>query len=350
MVMESNIKVSFIIPVYNCKEFLAGCIDSIKRISDYSRNEFEIILIDDGSTDGTSEVCDRLGDIVVHQKNSGVSTARNAGIKKANGDYVVFIDADDYIDPEKFAELLAKLDGSSAIDVAVYGISFDYLNGEKCYRSDVVLPPFQGKYTRPECLNNLYVLYEDNVLSPVWNKIIKRDLLRNHSLVFRADMFLYEDLEFSIRLLNVSEVWYFDFNPVYHYIQKETNIKSGARLKRMKDLSQLVDTIHFDLRQIEKNYEEQTTKLILSLYLVLVRQKISISDRSTVIAICNEFAYWIDTHTLRERINNNKYAMLVYDKKVNILIAKRIWSDMRHKIAVMIKSIVGDFRKWHIQK
>lgn len=346
--MKFNVKVSFIIPVYNCKDSLIGCINSIKRISDYSKDSFEIILIDDGSTDGTSEECDRLGDIVVHQKNSGVSVARNVGVKKASGDYVVFIDADDHINPEKFAKLLAKLDDSSIIDVVVYGMLFDYFNGKKCYRSDAILPPLQGEYTKAECLNNLYVLYEANILSPVWNKIIKRDLLQKNSLAFRTDMFLYEDLEFSIRLLSVSETWYFDNKLVYHYFQTEINTKLGGRLKRMKNLSQLVDTIHFDLQQTGENHEQQTTKLILALYLVLVREKISISDRGEIITICDEFAYWIDTHILRERIKNNKYAMLVYCKKVNMLIAKRVWSDMRHNIAVMVKSIVGDFRKWHI--
>lgn len=348
--MGFNIKVSFIIPAYNCKDTLADCIDSIKQISDYSRDSFEIILIDDGSTDGTSEECDRLGDIVVHQKNSGVSAARNAGIQKANGAYVVFIDADDYINPKKFAELLSELDDCSAIDIAVYGISFDYFNGEKCYRSDKVLPPVQGKHTRRECLNNLYALYEANVLSPVWNKLIKRDLLRNHSLWFRTDMFLYEDLEFSFRLLNVSEMWYFNTASVYHYIQRETNTKSEGRLRRMKELSQLVDTIYYDLQQFGKNYNQQTTKLILALYLVLVREKVSISDRSMIIAVCNEFAHWIDAHELREIIRNKKYAMLVYDKKVNTLIVKKVWSAMKHNMAVMVKSIIGDFRKWHIQK
>lgn len=348
--MEFNIKISFIIPAFNCKDSLTDCIDSIKQISDYSKEPFEIILIDDGSTDGTSEECDRLGDIVVHQRNSGVSVARNIGIRKANGDYVVFIDADDCINPKKFAEVLAKLDDSSEIDVAVYGISFDYFNGEKCYRSDEILPPFGGKCTRVECLNKLYVLYQANVLSPVWNKIIKKDLLLNNSLLFRTDMFLYEDLDFSIRLLNDSKIWYFDIASAYHYIQRETNAQSGRRLERMRNLSQLVDIIYFDLQQAGKKYEQQTIKLILALYLVLIREKINVSDRSTIIALCNEFAYWIERYALEDRIRNNKYAMLVYNKKVNTLILKRVWFGMRHHMAVMVKSIVGDFRKWHIQK
>ena len=105
-------KFSFIIPVYNCEKYLEKCVDKIK---DINLNTYEIILVDDGSEDSSGSLCDRLAHEnkvihCMHQKNQGVSAARNTGLKTADGDYVIFLDADDTMEPEKMHELLGKIE------------------------------------------------------------------------------------------------------------------------------------------------------------------------------------------------------------------------------------------------
>ena len=106
----SKIRLSIIIPVYNSGKYLEKCISSIKR---NKCEEYEIIIIDDGSNDGTSEICDKYSDEfqikVIHQKNSGVSNARNRGLKLARGEYITFVDSDDYVSPDYVGTIIQKI-------------------------------------------------------------------------------------------------------------------------------------------------------------------------------------------------------------------------------------------------
>lgn len=86
---------SVIIPVYNAAPYLEACVSSLRALSKQVGIAMEVVLVDDGSTDGSSELCDSLGDSVLHQPNQGVSVARNAGIGIAKGEWLWFVDADD---------------------------------------------------------------------------------------------------------------------------------------------------------------------------------------------------------------------------------------------------------------
>lgn len=112
--MTENVMISVIVPVYNIIEYLPRCVESIKK---QTYKTLEILLVDDGSTDGTGELCDRLGETdkrikVIHKENGGSSSARNVGIKAAKGDYLGFVDSDDYIAPEMYEALLREIEHS----------------------------------------------------------------------------------------------------------------------------------------------------------------------------------------------------------------------------------------------
>lgn len=124
-------RVSIIVPVYNTRKYLDRC---IKSLINQTYNNVEIILVDDGSTDGSSQLCDRYKNIdgrihVVHQKNIGVSGARNRGIEMARGDYITFCDSDDYYEKDKIEIQLNDLLEKGA-DVSIIGIQVDYPNGK----------------------------------------------------------------------------------------------------------------------------------------------------------------------------------------------------------------------------
>ena len=120
--------ISIVIPVYNSAKYLNDCIESIRR---QKYNDWECILIDDGSSDGSSRICDEWAEVdkrfkAFHQPNSGVSTARNNGIKYVSGEYITFIDSDDWIDDNYLSTLIAN---GGECDLIVSGIV-------DCYEGD----------------------------------------------------------------------------------------------------------------------------------------------------------------------------------------------------------------------
>ena len=113
----------------------------------------------------------------------------------ATGDYVIFFDADDSFDPEQLHTLIQKLEIEPNIDMAIFGMSFDYYHKRKIYRRDELKTPLAGIYDREIWMGQILELYRENSLSPIWNKIFRRDLLNRKKLYLREDMFIYEDLK-----------------------------------------------------------------------------------------------------------------------------------------------------------
>ena len=123
----SKSKVSIIVPVYNVKDCLIQCVESLVN-QDYK--DIEILLIDDGSTDGSAEICDRLQNSdnrikVIHKENEGQGAARNLGIQECSGDYVMFIDSDDWLDLDAISTLVSHME-TNELDVARYNYIREY--------------------------------------------------------------------------------------------------------------------------------------------------------------------------------------------------------------------------------
>ena len=337
-------KFSFIIPVYNCAHYLELC---IKNIVDTDLTNYEIILIDDGSSDNTRSICDRMSSIYpeihyIYQKNQGVSSARNRGLKEAKGEFILFIDADDSFIKDKLVEILKIIESNKRIDLAIYGMTFDYYYHGKCYRSDELSYPITGIMER-KCWNQELVnLYSINALSPVWNKVFRKDILIKNQVSFNEGMFLYEDLEFSLRYLAYCNTIYVSSECIYNYRQSEDEGNAGRRLKRIEDLSALI-------RQIENVLEELIFKqkienasyiksILLSLYLVLAREKIAVSGVKEIGKICDDFINWIRAETIEMPKEYNQFLEQLLERKVYTLYLQKKYTALRHKLAVWIKS------------
>ena len=210
--------VSVIVPIYNCAGYLRRCVDSL-LCQTYS--DIEIILVDDGSTDGTEKLCDELavsdGRItVLHRPNGGVSSARNAGLTAAGGEFVTFADADDYVNPDHIGSLHELMQRHDC-DVAV--CSFISEHEDKCSE-----PVVCSDSTNKECISYNHnsavcvLLAGGAVGGYVWNKLYRRELLQG--IRFRCDIKILEDLCFNFevfkRVKNVSFTSY----KSYHYIQR----------------------------------------------------------------------------------------------------------------------------------
>ena len=338
-------KLSFIIPVYNCKNHLPGCIESIEKIG---LSDYEILLIDDGSTDGSGELCDNLTSgrnhvRCVHQSNQGVSVARNVGLDQARGEYILFIDADDSFDSQGMKKMIKFLTDET-IDLIIYGMSFEFYYKGMVYRSDDMKTPLSGIFNETEWLSHLQDLYFANSLSPIWNKVYKRKLLVDNKLKFKEDMFLYEDLEFSLRCLTYSGKVLFIPNVLYHYRQSEDEGNAGRRLKRIAHIPELIDRIEVAAEELlkkksSKKDRSQIDTILLSLYLVLAREKINVSRKKEIQQICDDFIAWFQGRDIQLYDNQKPYVNLLLSRQVTKIILNRTYISLRHKIAVKVKSL-----------
>ncbi len=214
MYKSANIKISIIIPIYNCQSCLRRCLESIVQ---QTYANIQIILIDDGSSDKSGEICDEAAHtdsriLVIHKKNAGVSAARNTGLEHAVGEYIMFCDSDDYPEPqwcEKMLELAIlfpnHLPLSNYFRESLGTSSTNF--SEKCNKINRTLPP-----------SELFALYELELINIPWNKIYRRDIIQNASLRFNEALSLGEDLLFVLDyLIHVNEGFVFSQLPLYHY-------------------------------------------------------------------------------------------------------------------------------------
>lgn len=195
---------SIIVPVYNSKEHLECCIDSILG---QSYSNIELIIIDDGSTDGSSEICDYYAQkdsrvVVVHKKNGGASSARNAGLEIANGEYVAFIDSDDYCEYNMFEMLMATAYCMHADIVACGG---NILTED----IDVTVPSWLKRTLSPKfAVSNIFssrIFSVRGLLPFLWNKIYKKSVIDSLGIVFNTDLKIGEDTVFLKTLFPVAQ-------------------------------------------------------------------------------------------------------------------------------------------------
>lgn len=165
--------ISFIIPVYNVEKYLQQCVDSVLA---QSYRNIEVILVDDGSTDGSVDICDSYADRdkriqVIHKKNGGASSARNEGLRFAHGTYIAFIDSDDYISPFMIEKLLLAIQNMNADLAMCY---FSYTDEDGKITNNFVDKTRIGEYETDELLRVLASGWTLGIL--VWNKLFKKSL------------------------------------------------------------------------------------------------------------------------------------------------------------------------------
>lgn len=236
---------SIVIPVYNAKTSLERCVDSWLC---QTRKDLEIILVDDGSSDGSKELCDELAKNhsgtclrVIHQANSGVSAARNAGIRAAEGEFLLFTDSDDYVETD-YLEKMAALQENSDADLVLCGYHHLY-DG-----ADIVKVPGETHVsTMAEFQQEFLELYKKSDLNMPWNKLYRKALAG----VFDTSLSLGEDLLFNLEYLSKCRRVAVLGEPLCWYVQDmgKTTLSSEKRQNRME----LVERI---CRETENFYEK----------------------------------------------------------------------------------------------
>lgn len=298
-------KISVIVPVYNVENYLNKCIDSIIN---QSYENLEIILVDDGSTDSSGYICDQYKEkdsriIVLHKINGGLSDARNCGLEVASGDYIGFVDSDDYIN-RKFYEVLYEGMKKTESKVAIANICHEF--PDKMQRTNYKTAVLKStKQFFDVCIVG-------ELMMSVCNKLFCKDLLLGKSFKKGKkyeDIYFFPDWVFDVRTACICE------GAKYHYIERVGSITQSKFTPSMMDK---IDASINLLTSIERNLPEQK--------------------------IYGEFTLWWSCKSLLEMIllendlKNKKEEKIIrsYLLKMSFLIVKNPLLSFKQKLATFI--------------
>ncbi len=209
--------ISVIVPIYKVEDYLENCIRSIQN---QTYDKLQIILVEDGSPDACGLICDKFAEqdsriVVIHKENDGVSDARNAGLDVSEGEFIAFVDSDDYIHPRMFQILLENLRQYEA-DISV--CSFQQVNDFKFKKNDI--SNHVTVYHKTQALENLYnEFYVRTVVT--WNKIYKKSLFED---VRYPTGKIHEDEFITYQLLYKSDKIVYTDAVLYNYLKRESSI------------------------------------------------------------------------------------------------------------------------------
>lgn len=247
-------KISIIVPIYNVAPYLPACLDSIIH---QTYLNLEIILVDDGSTDSSNKICEQYKTVdpriqVIHQKNQGVSTARNAGLALAAGHYITFADADDLLEPSLLAECIKAIE-TGQTDVLYHGFKKDVWKSGKVSSSLKGIPSFEGVLSKNQ-MKDYILAQKGNLNVNVFTYIFTRELIAD--LRFNPDLPYAEDAVFVMQALSKAQTYYFSANCDYHY-----NVRAGSAAYRWQPKlvecyrNNFMETRHF-LESLELTSQE----------------------------------------------------------------------------------------------
>lgn len=214
-------KISVIVPIFNAKEVLPRCIDSILS---QTFTDFELLLIDDGSKDNSGKICDEYARKdnrikVFHKENGGVSSARNLGLDNANGEWISFIDSDDYIDKRFFENFINNL----VSDIIIQGYVEEKINDKPIYHNMKSLI----------CENSYKPIFDELSSNQntgyLWCRLFKNDIIINNNVRFNNKYYIQEDEEFIFHYMLYSKTASIIEGCYYHYFTP--NFKSKYKIK-----------------------------------------------------------------------------------------------------------------------
>ncbi len=218
-------KVSIIVPVYNAQDTIHRCVDSILN-QEYS--DFELILVNDGSKDLSGSICDEYATrdarvTVIHKENTGVSDTRNVGIEAAEGEYLQFVDADDWITADATKLMVREATGRNCELVIT---DFYRVVGKRASHKGSIKE--EGEMTRAELAEHMKDNPADFYYGVLWNKLFRKDIIIRHRIRMDENVSWCEDFLFNLEyLLHVNKVYILTV-PVYYYLKTEGSLVSQS--------------------------------------------------------------------------------------------------------------------------
>lgn len=319
-------KISIIVPVYNVKNYIDRVINCLIN---QTYHNLEIILVDDGSTDGSSKLCDKYKKKdnrikVIHQKNSGVSVARNVGLKHATGEYIGFVDSDDYISLNMYEELYNNLISTNS-DISVCS----YLTFKD------KLPNFnvEGNIKIFDTIDALKDIISDGVITNfLWNKLFKREIFENISF---PEGKIYEDLYVMPKLIDNASIICFDSKKLYAYYQRNDSYVNSYSLDKNNNYLEFCDYCYQYLSKYDVLREARESYRCFYIYTAFLqsskvgRLDIINSDKmkEEYKFFCKSFRHFNKNNSFKKRF---LYYLLYFSKKLFYMFVV-VYSDVRLK-------------------
>ena len=326
-------KYSVIIPVYNVEKYIDRC---LKSIISQNYDDLEIIVIDNGSTDSSGSICDTYASeysniSVYHIENHGVGSARNFGLSKARGEFIYFVDSDDYLVGNLFAEFEDKLVHDLDLLVFSYYNSFEQEMTER-NRTKKSLP-YSGSYDKYSFTKIFKDLFLSDMLYTVWNKFYRRAFLIENNISFEKYE-LGEDVRFNLNVYrNVTKVYLSQESYYVYVIGRKGSAMSGYNPKRLQYQLQelkLVDSLlkdwHIDSSNLDNTVK---ARILMSNIHNISKQKLPVTKKVKLVKeICKnkDMADFIrnDSSLLNPLIKMllkcRMYIVLIYLKKMQMIL------------------------------
>lgn len=270
-------QISIILPVYNVQEYLEECLDSILN---QSYKDYELIIVDDGSMDNSLEIIKRYSNKFknfkfISQDNKGVSEARNIALKNAEGEYILFVDSDDFLEKEMLEKIIsAALSTKADIVISNYYLFYDENNYIKFIKDMPKFHLYESFEVIDMMLNNI-------IQGQLWNKLFKNTLLKNNDFFFEKGRYIQDIFPVFKVVNNASKITYID-DALYFYRQRESSTVHKKNKKLTEDYYHAMESI---INYIEEN-------------------KIIVNKYSLRIFKAYVFSYFI-YHYTNEDLNNN---------------------------------------------
>ena len=277
------LKYSVIVPVYNVESYLPRCIDSLLA---QNYVDLEILLIDNGSKDQSGQICEdyaaQFSNITAyHIPNKGVGSARNFGLSKAKGEFICFVDADDYLVGNLFSDVESQLD--SQLDLLV----FSYYNSieknlSEIDRSAKILPT-EGKKDKSDFIALFQELFLTDMMYTVWNKIYRREFLEEHQIVFESYE-LGEDVRFNLNVYQHVNTVFLVKSGYYVYVSGRVDSAMGQynpnRMNYQLEELGKVDQLMISWNSHDDQFIDQIkARILMSNIQNISKQKMSLSKK-----------------------------------------------------------------------
>lgn len=275
---QPQIRLSIIVPVYNAEMYLERCVMSLLD-QDISKNEYEIILVDDGSTDASREIAMKMAEkhdniILMVQKNQGPSGARNTGLDKAKGNYIMFVDADDMLLSNVVNEILSTSEKND-LDVCNYRKVYIDQMGERH------VEPIR-QFNPQQIYDGRYALTHGANVGAVWKNLYSRYMIENYQLRFYENIY-HQDVDFNLRMFACADRIMFVNSCVYQYFYNESAISrvtnNAKAIKHINDDFIIANHIRDFANNNERGkilksfYNKYVNSMIISRILHLIKNK-----------------------------------------------------------------------------
>lgn len=300
--MNPNPLVTIIIPAYNAERYLSDC---LKSVQEQGYTNLEILIIDDGSSDDTEQICNDFAKkdsriVVLRQQNSGVSSARNNGIRNASGKYIQFLDADDILEPDAVSRLVDCMVRTSAD-----AVSFGYREFDDENESAALREP-RGNATDYKLLDRhsvMQCIHYGQISNGVWALFFDRDFLLRHGLHFDTAIPYGEDILFIYQAASVADHFAFLIDQLYLYrnnARGATNKHSIEFARSDLEVISKLDEIQHKVYDLDcDNYAILRLRLLVDAYAILPYQKQTQAERNLAKEIKSEVRHCVSIRCLR---------------------------------------------------